>query len=125
VPFSRPPDCWERSGRLPEDLEERDRFVAELVDWLFEDSAIEELFCLMLDDEPLPSQGKAKTAKFDHHDDTCCWALNLSEEEFAQVQSSWVEHNLPEDLFCPEHLRVREVRPLTTRKKREREEEHT
>ncbi len=117
MPFRELPDGWERRGELPEDIEERDRFVADLVDWLFDNSACEELFYLMLDDEPLPKQNgfdEYKVAKFDHHDDTCCWVLNLSEEEFAQLQSSWVEHNLPDDLFYPEDLCVCEVRPPTT-----------
>ncbi len=106
----------ERSGALPKGMQERESFVVGLVEWLFESSAIDELFCLLLDSEPIPNP--TKVAKFDHHDDTCCWVLNLTEEEFAQLQSSWVDHGLPEDLFYPEHLGLCMPRPGTSLKAR-------
>jgi len=92
----------ERSGALPRGAQDRESFVMDVVEWLFENSVIDDLFCLFLDSEPVPNP--ARVAKFDHHDDTCCWVLNLSEEEFAWLQSSWVNHGLPKDLFYPEHL---------------------
>ncbi|MCX7683173.1 MAG: hypothetical protein N2508_14605 [Anaerolineae bacterium] len=89
----------EKQGRLPDAPAEREAFVTELVQWLFAHSVVEELFCLLLDDEPVPRAGKV--AKFDHHDDTCCWLLNLSESEFADLQNAWRENDLPSDLFYP------------------------
>jgi hypothetical protein len=78
----------------------REVFIADLVGWLFENSIIDDLFCLFLDSEPTPKPGKV--AKFDHHDDTCCWVLNLTETEFAHLQAVWRANGLPEDLFYPE-----------------------
>jgi hypothetical protein len=91
----------ERQGPLPAAAHEKETFVAECICWLLENSMTPQLFCLLLDDEPLPRSGRV--AKFDHHDDTCCWALNLSELEFVELQRVWKTHNLPEDLFYPEH----------------------
>lgn len=92
------PTC--RSGSLPTILEEKETFIAELVSWLFENSLADELFCLFLDDDPVPQPGKV--AKFDHHDDTCCWVLNLAQDEFVELQAEWKDHGLPTDLFYPE-----------------------
>lgn len=91
----------EKSGFLPEDAVEREGFVTELVGWLLDNSSVDDLFCLLLDDEPYPKADKV--AKFDHHDDTCCWVLNLTEAEFAHLQAVWQANRLPEDLFYPEH----------------------
>lgn len=101
VPLTKDTDPLEKGGLLPVDPQERQSFVADLVDWLFDNSAVDGLFCLFLDDEPAPQSGK--TAKFDHHDDTCCWALNLMPDEFAHLQTTWKANGLPEDLFYPEH----------------------
>ena len=90
----------ERSGALSGNAQDKETFVAETVNWLFENSMSDELFCLFLDDEPAPKSGKI--AKFDHHDDTCCWVLNLSESEFADLQAMWIANGLPEDLFFPQ-----------------------
>ena len=90
----------EKSGPLPEDIPRREALVADLVSWLLDNSAVDDLFSLFLDDEPTPQPGKV--AKFDHHDDTCCWVLNLTEAEFAHLQAAWKAHGLPEALFYPE-----------------------
>lgn len=89
----------ERAGRLPADPAERERFVGDLVDWIFANSVLDDLFVLFLDDRPVPRP--RQMPKFDHPDDTCCWALNLNAEEFATLQAVWREHGLPEDLFYP------------------------
>lgn len=90
----------EQRGLLPAQPKEREDFVSALVDWLIDNSSTDELFYLVLDDQPIPQAGRV--AKFDHHDDTDCWALNLSEGEFAELQSTWGFHGLPQDLFYPE-----------------------
>jgi hypothetical protein len=100
APISKQIDLVEKSGPLPEDAQEKEAAVAETLDWLFENSFTDELFCLLLDDEPVPQPGKM--AKFDHHDEPCCWELDLSESEFAELQSIWRANGLPEDLFFPE-----------------------
>jgi hypothetical protein len=89
-----------KSGSLPLNMKKREDLVAELVSWLFENSLVEDLFYLLFDDEPVPQSGLV--AKFDHHDDTGSWALDLAENEFAELQAEWKEHSLPEDLFFPE-----------------------
>lgn len=99
MPRSNDIQPQERTGRLPDDLAARERFVGELVDWLFANSLCDDLFALFLDDKPLPRP--KPMCKFDHHDDTCCWVLDLSEDEFAALQAIWREHGLPEDLFYP------------------------
>jgi hypothetical protein len=100
APLSEEIGVAEQSGPLPRDIQDKETLVAETVDWLLENSINDELFCLLLDDKPAPKPGKV--AKFDHHDDTCCWALNLSESEFAELQAIWRANALPEDLFYPE-----------------------
>jgi hypothetical protein len=88
-----------KRGSLPSDLQEKEVFLTELINWIFENSWVDDLFVLFLDDEPVPrSEG---VAKFDHHDDTCCWVLNLTGGEFAELQAAWEAHDLPRDLFYP------------------------
>jgi hypothetical protein len=91
----------ERQGRLPMESLGREEFVKELVQWLFEHSTVADLFRLFLDDRPVPQAGRI--AKFQHPDDTCCWFLNLTEDEFAILQDAWRKNNLPVNLFYPEH----------------------
>ncbi|MFN3925719.1 MAG: hypothetical protein ACK4QL_00010 [Pseudanabaenaceae cyanobacterium] len=69
--------------------------------WIFANSIVDELFYLLLDDEPVN-----KIAKFDHHDDTCCWFLNLTESEFGILQDAWHRNNLPVNLFYPDRETV-------------------
>lgn len=89
----------QRNGSLPLDSQEKAAFVSELVNWIFENSLMDDLFVLFLDDEPIPQT--ERVAKFDHHDDTCCWVLSLSKGEFAELQAAWEAHDLPQDLFYP------------------------
>jgi hypothetical protein len=89
-----------KSGPLPAELKEREALVAELVSWLFESSLVDGLFYLILDNEPVKTLDHV--AKFDHHDDTGSWALDLEEDEFAELQGEWKKHGLPGDLFCPQ-----------------------
>lgn len=37
------------------------------------------------------------------YDDTCCWFLNLSEDEFANLQGAWRKKDLSANLFYPEN----------------------
>lgn len=89
-----------KSGSLPPNMDERESFVVELVSWLFENSIADQLFYLLLDDEPDPGSGQV--AKFDHHDDTGSWALGLTGKEFSELQVAWEARGLPADLFYPE-----------------------
>lgn len=100
VPVSETTEPRKRQGILPAYGEEKQLFIEELVEWMFTHSEFESLFALFLDAEALPVQDRV--AKFDHHDDTCCWALNLTEQEFGELQQAWAENGLPEDLFYPE-----------------------
>lgn len=94
----------QKSGPLPEAMAERERFVGELVAWIFASSNPPELFALWLSDRPLSEKGRI--AKFDHPDDTCCWVLDLSESEFGELQEAWRAHGLPTDLFYPEGKQI-------------------
>jgi hypothetical protein len=100
VPTSRDFASTVKSGALPADPQEKEAFVAALVHWIFEHSVTYSLFCLRLDDKPVLEQGGR--AKFDHHDDTGCWTLELGADEFAALQAAWQAHGLPQDLFYPE-----------------------
>lgn len=100
-----------QEGQLPSEPAAREEFVAALVGWLMENSITEVLFYLVMDDQPVPQSGRI--AKFDHHDDTDCWVLNLSESEFAVLQSAWRSHGLPEDLFYPEGSAIRVPYPAS------------
>ncbi|MBI2591036.1 MAG: hypothetical protein HYW33_04200 [Candidatus Blackburnbacteria bacterium] len=93
-----------RVGELPKRKGEKIKLVSQVTDWIFKLSDCDELFTLLLNDKPLNNVGKQKQkpAKFDHHDDTCCWILNLTEKEFKQLQQIWKDNNLPEDLFYQE-----------------------
>ncbi|MCS7261679.1 MAG: hypothetical protein NZ765_13050 [Anaerolineae bacterium] len=117
VPTSKSANLvMEKCGCLPADPEQRGTFVADCVRWLWQSSVIPDLFCLLLDDRPVPC--KDRVAKFDHHDDPCCWVLNLSEHEFAVLQHIWKANDLPEDLFYPEGKQVCIPWPGTNRKAR-------
>jgi hypothetical protein len=100
APTTKRVKLLERSGSLPSGIQEKEAFVAELLKWLFEHSITDELFCLLMDDKPVPQAGIV--SKFDHHDDTCCWVLNLDDNQFSELQTRWREQGLPEDLFYPE-----------------------
>ncbi len=92
------PTC--KSGSLPTKRQAKEAFIAELVNWLIENSLADDLFCLLLDDGPVPQPGKV--AKFDHHDTTGSWVLELTESEYAELQAEWKGHGLARDLFYPE-----------------------
>jgi len=93
-----------KSGALPPDDEaSRAAFVAGLLRWLFaaSDAEAEDLFTLILHTRPVTSTAVDDAARFAHYDDTCCWTLSLTPDEFARLQDAWRAHGLPEDLFYP------------------------
>jgi len=85
-----------REGKLPA---KKDIFVKELLKWIYENSQLEDIFQLFLGDEEMVTSLDNYRPKFEHHDDTCCWFLNLTEKEFKQLQKNLKKNNLPEDLF--------------------------
>lgn len=92
-----------KEGKLPADKKEKDIFIENLVKWIFDKSYTDDLFLLFLGVKPVLANGsiapKNGCPKFDHHDDTCCWVLNLTEKEFRQLQKNLKKNDLPEDLF--------------------------
>jgi hypothetical protein len=104
VPIRKHQNPIEKQGILPSEPAEKAFFVTELIQWIFSNSQIEELFYLLLDNQPTPQTNRV--AKFDHHDDTCCWCLNLTESEFIILQDAWSKNGLPVDLFYPEQETV-------------------
>lgn len=89
-----------KQGILPRDKKKRERFIEDIFDWIAENSKCWDLFALFLYGKQHNTKPD-ETDKFDHHDDTCCWALNLTDVEFAAVQKEWQRNNLPQDLFYP------------------------
>jgi len=84
----------ERRGKLP--TTNKEEFVTELIEWILNSSLNDELFkLLMYSDANSPKE----TCIFDHHDDTCCWALNLTEDQFEGLQRELETNDLPIDLF--------------------------
>lgn len=111
-----------KSEKLPLDSEKRKIFIQKLVKWIFENSVCYDLFTLFLDDKVIKrkptkfikflgfipvsiSQDMEKRNhglyKFDHHDDTCCWALDLNQNEFQKLKKQLIQYKLPADLFYP------------------------
>jgi hypothetical protein len=99
----------DRSGKLPDNLEEREAFIEELCQWLFEHSLTPDLFKFFLYSSDSIAIGEI--APFDHHDDTCCWALNLTPLQFTELQNAWEQASLPRDLFYETSKTVCEVSP--------------
>ena len=90
----------ERHGLLPEDAVQKQNAMREVLDWIISASSQRDLFSLFISSEEATSHEKINL--FDHHDDTCCWALNLSKMQFIALQEMWKQHDLPTDLFFPE-----------------------
>jgi hypothetical protein len=108
-----------KSGKLPTNFKEKEEFIQELVEWIFENSICFDLFSLFLDNKPIKRKpmkqikflgfipvGVSQDAdkdnglrKFDHRDDTYCWTLNISQNEFQELKNRLSQHKLPEDLF--------------------------
>ena len=85
-----------KSGSLPKNKKEKSQFIENIVNWIFDNSKSDELFVLFLDDSPID---RKKCSKFCHHDDTCCWDLNLTEKEFKSLRNDLKSNNLPTDIF--------------------------
>lgn len=83
-----------KKGTITE--ENRGDFVKNIIDWIFENSDTTELFKLFIYNNPV---SQTESREFDHHDDTCCWALNLTEEQFTNLKATLKKNSLPEDLF--------------------------
>lgn len=87
-----------RQGALPQEKSEKDRFIADLTDWIFENSLFEGTFSLQLDTAPIGRKSR-DPKKFDNPDGHCCWTLDLTPDEFARVRDTWRANGLPDDLF--------------------------
>jgi len=104
--------CEERFGPIPQ--ENKEAFIESTINWIFENSETEDLFALFLDISPIPQLNDPgfSCPKFCHHDDTCCWNLELNDEELNRLQLKWKEAGLPEDLFYPEDKAVHITKEL-------------
>ena len=86
-------------GAFPDDQKEK-REMLHAVSEYITDNLESELFTLFMDSEKLSGWGRRKQGrKFDHHDDTDCWVLFLTEEEFRTLRSAFHLHGSPEDIF--------------------------
>ena len=90
----------ERHGSLPLETQEKQTFVDGLVRWVLANSYPDD-FALILDDVEIDQQ-KGEITHFHHDHGTCCWVLDLTEQQFQELQKSWKRHKLPEDLFYQE-----------------------
>ncbi len=94
-----------RQGVMPQNDHEREKLIDDIYSWIAESSYDAGLYSLFLYDKQRNTDPE-KCQKFDHHDDTCCCGLNLSDTEFAEVRAAWVQNDLPLDLFYPNLLGV-------------------
>lgn len=94
-----------RAGELPKAKVDREILIDEIFDWIKDNSEFSDMFALFLYGSPRNSNPE-ECDKFDHHDDTCCWALNLTDEEFKEVQAEWRKNDLPDDLFYNRDLGI-------------------
>jgi len=90
-----------RKGTLPEQGEARRVFAKELFDWVFKNSVVLEIFTLYLDERPI-APGSSGEIIFSHDDDTCCWALHLTDTQYSVLLAQLEHDGLPVDLFYPE-----------------------
>src|SRR3989339_939301 len=87
-----------RSGELPENSNEKEKFIEDALNWIWENSTGVSTFSLFIKKK---INNKEKII-FNHHDDSCCWSIDLTTEQFDQLQESWKADNLPKDLFFQE-----------------------
>ena len=85
-------DELSKSGIINNDIE---AFTQNILKWIFDNSIIEQLFYLLI----YRNESSNKRIIFEHDDDTCCWFLDLSEEEFANFKSNLHKLKFPIDLF--------------------------
>ncbi|MEI6462522.1 MAG: hypothetical protein WCO33_02530 [bacterium] len=94
IPIQKSINITKKAGKLP-DID-KDKFIVELIDWIFENSLDKDLFKLFLYNDP---RTKETVCEFDHHDDSCCWAIKLNEEQFNNLQNVLTQNGLPTDVF--------------------------
>lgn len=92
-------------GELPEDPEKRKEFLKELVHWLTINSAVSDDFCLVMDTEPLERKKFYGGEKFSYYE-PCCWNIDLTHDQFSELQTALEKNGLPKDLFYPEDKQV-------------------
>ena len=90
----------ERRGSLPLEAQEKQTFVDDLVRWVLANSYPDDFALLLYDFEI--SQGKDELANFQHAHGTCCWGLDMTEQQFQELRHAWKQNELPEDLFYQE-----------------------
>jgi len=88
-------------GPLPEGKRQKEVLIEAVVKNILSDQETDsEIFSLFLDLQPIPSiHRRGIIAKFEHHDDTSSWVLNVTEGEFKKLQHAWRAAGLPLDLF--------------------------
>lgn len=99
-----------QEDKLPDTIEEKHKMIQQLFDWINSNSQDNSLFTLFLNDKEIINNG-VELNKFDHHDDTCCWILNLLEQEFKELQNAWQEAGLPKNLFYLEGTETKIIKP--------------
>ena len=93
---------YEASGPLPDGKRQKEEAIEAIVKTIFSDLDTHESeeFALFFDPQPIATiQSQGIIAKFDHHEDTSSWVLNVTEGEFKKLQHAWRAAGLPLDLF--------------------------
>jgi hypothetical protein len=88
-----------RWGRLPDAPGDRVAFIGSLLEWL-ERCSVVWTFRLVMDDSPIEKE-TLEDPTFALYDELGALELNLTREEFADLQAAWRAAGLPDDLLAP------------------------
>ena len=83
-----------KSGDLPKTAADKEKFVINVLNWIWDNSKNERYFRLYL-----IKNIQEKQVNVFVHDDDANWGLELSEDEFRALQKIFKKNCLPEDLF--------------------------
>jgi len=93
-----------RQGLLPKSSDEKKEFIQQLLNWIWDNSVVN-TYRLVLSNEK--EKNKIVNQKYGQYDGTdCCWMLDLSKKEFFELQKTWKNNALPQDIFYPEDKEV-------------------
>lgn len=101
-----------RSRGLSHRVSARKKELREIGEWLRSVVRTRECFTLVMDDEdtikahqkPIVKGERPRPLIFSHPDDTCCWTLSLTDDQYDALRVALREHGLPEDLFVERQL---------------------
>lgn len=95
----------QRSGELPKDPGDLNKFLKEIVHWLSSNSMIHDDFRLVMDTEHLERNNFEGNEKFSYYE-PCCWNIDLTVQQFEELQKALEENGFPRDLFYPQDKEI-------------------